>query len=720
MARDISELGADVFDDTPQPKRRISIKKRNYIIGLSVAAALVIGAAATSIILCNTVLLDYANVQNVYYYFATGSTLAEGEEPYAVLYHLRSDVKYPSTFYIPNQINGYKVVGVSDHAFENHEEIKHVVFSNNVKWIGENVFNNCTKLSKFTWNKNLSEVGVDAFNNTAFYNKLLQNKKVLYELPSGLLIYVGQDYFDANTALISDKISDAEVNEVKAKYGAKNIKKFSELKISNIASGAFRNNDKICFIDLPEAVKKVSNSTFESCGRLQGLDMSHSLVSSVKAKAFKNCSALTDITLTNSIVEIGSEAFSGTGLVDSIPNIFTSEEVVLGEGIFSECQELESANWGGDYVPKNTFNGCSSLKEIKWGTNSNADKDDLKSIGAGAFAGTAFETFEVPKNIELIDEETFKGCTSLKKVSLYGNPNYLSDPYDEDVPEDERNSFYNPTTGEMVQANIRGLKYISALAFDGCTSLKTIDLYDDNYSYLKGNENEFTFPGSLYRTDTFISSYDNFTFGETSATKVTFTANTEAIGTYAFSNCKDLTEVAIENIDHSQLADILYGAFIDCSNLTTFKLPKSLVNLETSAFENCTSLHDIDLENTSITIINPNTFYNCQNLEASKLPNTVTSIWSDAFYRNYAMDYLIVPNSINEVQNNSVTEARNNGSKMPVYFEFTVAEAKSVNFGSRWKDDTVQDYYFLADGEEKQTGYHYWKYNGSGVPEVID
>ena len=70
MARDISELGADVFDDTPQPKRRISIKKRNYIIGLSVAAALAIGAATTSIILCNTVLLDYANVQNVYYYFA--------------------------------------------------------------------------------------------------------------------------------------------------------------------------------------------------------------------------------------------------------------------------------------------------------------------------------------------------------------------------------------------------------------------------------------------------------------------------------------------------------------------------------------------------------------------------------------------------------------------------------------------------------------------------
>ena len=45
MARDISELGADVFDDTPKPKNKISPKKRNYIIGLSITGVLLVGVA---------------------------------------------------------------------------------------------------------------------------------------------------------------------------------------------------------------------------------------------------------------------------------------------------------------------------------------------------------------------------------------------------------------------------------------------------------------------------------------------------------------------------------------------------------------------------------------------------------------------------------------------------------------------------------------------------
>ena len=70
MARDISELGADVFDDTPKPKNKISPKKRNYIIGLSITGALLVGVAAATVVLCNTALTDYSNVENVSYYFS--------------------------------------------------------------------------------------------------------------------------------------------------------------------------------------------------------------------------------------------------------------------------------------------------------------------------------------------------------------------------------------------------------------------------------------------------------------------------------------------------------------------------------------------------------------------------------------------------------------------------------------------------------------------------
>ena len=68
MARDISELGADVFDDTiPQGKHHMSAKKRNYIIGLSVTGVLLVGLVIGVVILCNTALTDYSNVRNVKY-----------------------------------------------------------------------------------------------------------------------------------------------------------------------------------------------------------------------------------------------------------------------------------------------------------------------------------------------------------------------------------------------------------------------------------------------------------------------------------------------------------------------------------------------------------------------------------------------------------------------------------------------------------------------------
>ena len=266
---------------------------------------------------------------------------------------------------------------------------------------------------------------------------------------------------------------------------------------------------------------------------------------------------------------------------------------------------------------------------------------------------------------------------------------------------------------------LHGLRNINSDAFSGCTSLTTIDLFDDDYAYLRGNANEFTFPCSLARADTFIASYDNYTFAGTKPTKVIFEPNLEAIGSYSFNEVKDLTEVVINDIEHSRLEDILYGAFIGCTNLQTFKLPNSLKNLETSAFENCESLHQLNLKDTSIEIINPKTFYNCHSLEASKLPDTVTSIWSDAFYRNYNMDYLIIPHKINEIQNRSITEARTDDSKMPVYFECTVAESYEINFGTNWKDNTVQEYFLLGAGEEKIPGYNYWQYDGSGNPEII-
>ena len=824
MARDISELGADVYDDSPKKEHRISPKKRNYIIGLTLTGLFLIGAVTASVILCNTTLTDYANVENVMYYFTQDSILQEGEKPYAVLYRLPSDRTFPSTFRIPKKVLGYPVIGVNDHAFSGHKEIKKVIMSNNIKFVGEEAFSNCDNLETFVWSKNLNDVGVDAFKNTAFYNNLLNDKEALYDLPSGLLIYAGENYFDPNTALISDSLTQAEIDSIKANYTVSSVKKFSDLHVNGVCSGAFRNNDKITYIDLPEALDDVPTSTFEGCDNLEGIDGTHSKLTVIGKRAFAGCSKLAEITLPNNLTVLGDEAFEGAGLDDKIPEL--SHVTSVGESIFANCTHLTTVNYTANKVYKNMFAGCSSLSSLTWGEG-NSNIDNVTSIAYGAFRGTAFTNFVIPKNVTEINDYIFEGCESLETVSLYGNPNnvcyevemednlyqftdnsghlfiieelkdeenldgstltirdannsktqyafsyssvanmYFSDLDESDTGltisitgsgesevitmtyYDDTNSVFNgtdinlPSEGSISLTRYHyyaytdrngdpcdtliGVSSIKEAAFKGCTSLSTINLYDDSYNVFAGNDNEFTFPYSLTRCDVSSSgALNNYTFQGTIPTKVIFSPNMRHIGSYAFQAIETLTDVVIEYKDRSQLATIKANAFEGCVNLENFDMVPSVIRIEDNAFKRCQSLKALDISGTSITVINAYAFYDCQNIESVTLPSTVSSIKTNAFYRTYKLEYVIVPYAVREILNKAFSECSNDESNpMEIYISRTVSQATTglgkINFASNWKDDSVQEYFLLGEGEEKETGYNYWRLNEvTGEPEII-
>ena len=729
MARDISELGADVFDDTPQPKRRISVKKRNYIIGLSITGLLLTGAIVGSVVAINTVLLDYDNIANITYYYTPASMVPDGGEPTAVLYKLRSDVKYPSSFRIPSQIKGYKVVGVADSAFSGHDEIKKVIMPSTLEFIGEKAFENCTNLATFTWSKNLADVGVDAFLNTKFYNNLLSDTEGFFDLPSGLLIYAGKDRFAPNTALFSDEISDAEMNAAKSKYGVTTSYRFGELGVKNICSGAFKGNDKIVYIDLPSQLDEIADSTFENCINLKGIDSNHCKLTEIGARAFANCEKLSDIKLPDNLTRLGDFAFSNTALTDTIPDVSHVES--LGESIFAYCEQLTSVVFEGNYLPNYTFAGCSSLTSIEWGEG-NSNINNVTSIGIGAFTRTGFTSFIVPREVKIINDETFLDCAQLEKVSLWGNFNYKlaeiepeedEDEEDEDVEDIITDSFikYDGTRGS---GTLDGVNAIKASAFNGCVSLNTIELLNDDYTVNPNysEEGTFYFPASLIRTDgnSTISGTDNHVFSYSNVECVKITPNQRNIGSYAFFNNTSLKRVDIVYPQLSELNTVKANAFQNCSALEEFDLPASLKTLGASAFRGCSSLTNIGLGDTKITGINSGVFYGCESLLELDIPNTVSAIKTDAFYKNYSLNYLVLPSSLTEIQNNSFKNCRPDGEEpLKLFLSFTIdGFKKSVNSAKVWHDDTAEVYFLLGEGEEKNPEYNYW--NGdSDNPQAI-
>ena len=712
MARDISELGADVFDDTVvQNKHHLSPKARNYIIGLSVTGVLLVGLVIGVVVLCNTALTDYSNVRNVKYFYTPAALVKDGEKPTATLYQLDSDKKYPSTFRVPSQVRGYKVTAIGDNAFAGHDEIKRVIIPNTVETIGERAFYNCKNLAKFTFSKNISYVGTDAFLNTKFFADISSDSSKPYTLPSGILIYVSNDYFKPNTALISDGVSDAEINDIKTKYGAAIITKFSELKIKSMASGAFRNNDKIVYLDLPSGINTLPISIFEGCKNLKGFDSTNSSITTIADYAFKGCKSLKDIHFSEGITSIGKEAFANTGLVDTIPDI--SKVETFGESVFANCSSLTTVTYPTTTVPNKMFANCSSLEEIKWGEG-NVLMDRVTTLGYGAFSGTGFKEFVIPKNVTQISDELFMDSKELETVHVYGNPN---DKLVEGSDAEDSKETYINDAGETKKGTLLGVTQVRTRAFKGCEKLKTIATYKDDGSTLKLEAGVFNLPKSLKSTNASSTQEDNISFQGTAATKIVVNNNLANIGKYCFSEMSNLQEVVLP--EQGCLATILGNAFENDRNLEKINLVSSITTIGASAFKNCEKIEELDLGTTSITSVASEVFYNCDGIETIVIPNTATTIKKHAFYKNASLKKVYISEKVSSINEAAFVTDSDRSEPLEIYVSRKYNDdiiKNNINFASKkeggkvvswtWYDENCKVYYL--NDETPVEGINYW------------
>lgn len=105
-----------------------------------------------------------------------------------------------------------------------------------------------------------------------------------------------------------------------------------------------------------------------------------------------------------------------------------------------------------------------------------------------------------------------------------------------------------------------------------------------------------------------------------------FTYNVTSIGNGAFMDCENLQSVIVPK----SVIKIGSRAFRLCSNLTYISIPNSVAIIGGGAFERCRKLSSFSIP-CNVTYINSNTFCECYNMESVTIPNSVMNIFDKAF-----------------------------------------------------------------------------------------
>ena len=326
-----------------------------------------------------------------------------------------------------------------------------------------------------------------------------------------------------------------------------------------------------------------------------------------------------DSTVANSVLSIPDSAFKNN------TNIQTFDELgkfvnctIIGSEAFRGCTNLTSINLSNITTLSGTyaFSGCTSLSTISLpkltnlGSYNNFSSTGLTQINLGTDVSDANKFTTIPKN-------TFNTSSSLTKVTGLNKVVVI-----------EQSAFYR--CGALQEVDLSSeLTTLEADVFASCSNLQCVDII--NVTSITGSE-QFMYDSKLVDLATSDPTQINtgavtYTFNWTTVPDRMFQSclltnksfnfpNATSIGTSAFSGTK------IVSIDIPSVTTIGVQAFSTCADLTTVTNSSNVTTIDRDAFKNCTSLTTIDLS--GCTTLNYNTFDGCSSLQTVDLSNITT------------------------------------------------------------------------------------------------
>lgn len=434
-------------------------------------------------------------------------------------------------------------------------------------------------------------------------------------------------YAFANLTALEEIVlpSTLEAIEYGAFYNCTALKKITfsdENNLKIISQNAFENCALEGTIDL-SSICVISDYAFAGNQKLEGVKTGDTLIS-IGNYAFAGCKKLSDITITADKVKYGTYAFTGC---ESIKE-FTVNAAVLPEGMFYECDNLETVTIGKDVndIGEFAFRDTKVSKFILAKENKTFDvpTGDYIVTSNGkelvAVAPTVMGEFSAANmggkdKIEVIGNGAFSHNTQITSVVL---PNVT-----------EVGSYGLASNDALTNVQLGELEKIGEYAFFECpiTVLPTFtkDTEIGKYAFAYTDITSVTVPDKMEVAEGVFSECDKLT--------TVVIGNDVTLGKYAFGTNKD-ESYQLNSYDENGSKRFYYTFATALTSLTI----GNDVNIGENAFANAASLVNVTLgENAEIGYM---AFYNCDalaNIDLSKVKSVGDYAFSGDVY-NVCLD----------------------------------------------------------------------------------
>ena len=138
---------------------------------------------------------------------------------------------------------------------------------------------------------------------------------------------------------------------------------FENRLVKSIAYSAFKDCTKLKSVKMSDFIEKCGNSVFEGCTSLESVEISKAL-GSISFSMFLDCTSLKEVVLPDSVESIDGFAFSGCTSINS----FTVSQPVayIGKSCFASCTALESIVIASTVsrIDTSAFRDCKALTEV--------------------------------------------------------------------------------------------------------------------------------------------------------------------------------------------------------------------------------------------------------------------------------------------------------------------------------------------------------------------